>query len=95
MTRVEKILMAVLILAIIGTVVFWDDVKSMFSNKKEKFVDDESKKEKKDNDKKKKNDKDEANRSFLLKPHDFSTTDCFYADKQNTLNLQLFYTRKS
>ena len=63
MTRVEKIVIVILILVIIGTVVFWENVSSAFSNNKETIVDNEVKKEKKDlkdNDKdgKKKKNKD-------------------------------------
>lgn len=73
MTRLEKIIMAVLLLLIIGTIVFWNDVSSVF-NKKESVVENESKKEEKDKkDKKdkddtdkKKGDKDEANNIFFL-----------------------------
>lgn len=76
MTRVEKVIMAVIILLIISTVVFWQDVRTVFSGKKETLVENEVKKEKKekkdsdDKDDKKKKNKD--NESFLLKP-DYST----------------------
>lgn len=75
MTRIEKVLMAILILAIIGIVVFWKDVSSVFSNNKETVVENEMKKEKRngkdpdDNDgKKKKKNKDNDNESFLITP---------------------------
>lgn len=78
MTRIEKILMAVLILAIIATAVFWKDVQSIFGVKRENIADDESKekkdkKDKKDKDdddkdKKKKDNKDEVHKSFFLSP---------------------------
>jgi len=57
MTKIEKILMAVLLLAIIGTVVFWEDVSGLLTGNKEVTADDE-KGEKKEKDKKKKNKKD-------------------------------------
>jgi hypothetical protein len=73
MTRLEKILMAVLLVLIIGTIVFWNDVSSVF-NKKGNVVENEPKKEKKDkknkkdkDDKdKKKDDKDEAGNIYFL-----------------------------
>jgi hypothetical protein len=75
MTKIEKILMAVLVLAIIGTIVFWKDVKTMLGGKTEITVDDEIRndsrdkkdKDKKDKDKKDKKDKDEAWRPAGLK----------------------------
>ena len=82
MTRVEKVAMAVLILAIIATVVFWKDMRSAFSNNSnnQNVVENELKKDKKekkdsdDDDKKKKKNKDNDNESLLLSPHnDFST----------------------
>jgi len=57
MTKIEKILMAVLLLAIIGTVVFWEDVSGLLTGNKEVTADDE-KGEKKEKDKKKKDKKD-------------------------------------
>jgi hypothetical protein len=78
MTRVEKVAMTILILAIIATVVFWKDVRSAVSNNgnKENVVENEMKKKNKDSDdgdKKKKKNKD--NESFLLSPRsDFSAT---------------------
>lgn len=74
MTRLEKIFLAVLLLLIIGTAVFWKDVESLFTNKRESVVDDEfknEKKHKKDDDdkkkdkKKKKDNKDEARHMFF------------------------------
>ncbi|HWI91276.1 MAG TPA: hypothetical protein VNT20_08365 [Flavisolibacter sp.] len=80
MTRVEKVAMTILILAIIATVVFWKDVRSAVSNNgnKENVVENEMKKKNKDSDdgdKKKKKNKDNDNESFLLSPRsDFSAT---------------------
>jgi len=78
MTRIEKILMAVLILAIVATAVFWKDVQSIFGVKRENVADDKSKekkdkKDKKDKDdddkdKKKNDNKDEVYNSFYLSP---------------------------
>jgi hypothetical protein len=74
MTRVEKVVMAILILAIIGTVIFWKDVRSGFSNNRENVVENELKNDKKDKkdsdggDKKKKKNKDNKNESFLHTP---------------------------
>jgi hypothetical protein len=71
MTRVEKIVMAILILAIIGTVIFWKEVRSGFSNNRENVVENELKKDKKEKkdsdegDKKKKKNKDNGNESLL------------------------------
>ena len=67
--------MAILILAIIGTVVFWKDVRSAFTNNrnKENIVENELEKHKKDSDgddkKKKKKNKNNDNESFLLSPN--------------------------
>jgi len=68
MTRIEKILMAILVLAIIGTIVFWNDVRSVFSSKEEVVEGyKKDKKDKKDDDhEKKKDEKNEASRSFVL-----------------------------
>jgi F0F1-type ATP synthase membrane subunit b/b' len=73
MTRIEKIMMAVLILAIVATAVFWNDVKSVFGDRQERIADDEHQNEKKGkkdkknkDDDKKKNDKDEVRKSFFL-----------------------------
>ena len=69
MTRLEKIFMAVIILLVIGTIVFWNDVSTVF-NKKETVVENEPKKDKKekkkkkDDDGKKKDAKDEAGINF-------------------------------
>ena len=64
--------MAVLLLLIIGTIVFWNDVSSAF-NKRESIVENEPKKENKNkknkkdkDDEKKKGDKDEANNVYFL-----------------------------
>lgn len=72
MTRLEKIFMAVLLVLIIGTIVFWDDVSSVFT-KRESVVDNQpkkdkkNKKEKKDKDEEKKKDnKGEAGKTFFL-----------------------------
>lgn len=71
MTRLEKIFMAVIILLVIGTIVFWNDVSAVF-NKNETTVENEPKKDKKekknkkDDDDKKKNDKDNAGTNFSL-----------------------------
>lgn len=72
MTRLEKILMAVLLVLIIGTIVFWDDVSSVFT-KRESVVDNpkkdkKNKKEKKDkdDDDRKKDNKGEAGKIFFL-----------------------------
>lgn len=56
MTKLEKILMAVLIVAIAGSIVFWRDLSTLFHNDKEVTVDD-VKQEKGGKDKKKKKDK--------------------------------------
>jgi hypothetical protein len=75
MTRVEKIFMVILLLLIIGTVVFWSDVRSVFTNKrsgaeKEYKNEKRDKKDKKDKDDDgaKKDDKDESNKLFFLLP---------------------------
>jgi hypothetical protein len=71
MTRLEKILMAVLLVLIIGTIVFWDDVSSVFT-KRESVVDNpkkdkKNKKEKKDkDDDDKKKDKGDAGKIFFF-----------------------------
>jgi hypothetical protein len=69
MSRVEKILMAVLILAIIASVVFWNDVRGVFSNKTDirtseqineaKDFKDDKKDKNDDGDKKKNKEKDD------------------------------------
>ncbi|HTM92957.1 MAG TPA: hypothetical protein VL095_11080 [Flavisolibacter sp.] len=72
MTRLEKIFMAVLLVLIIGTIVFWDDVSSVFT-KRESVVDNQPKKDKKNkkekkdkDDDKKKDNKGEAGKTFFL-----------------------------
>lgn len=71
MTKLEKIMLAVLLLIIISTAVFWKQVQKVFTPNRETVVDDEfrneKKKDKKDKDKEKKDkkDKDEA-RVFVL-----------------------------
>lgn len=74
MTRIEKLAMAILILAIIGTVVFWKDVRSAFTNNrnKENIVENELEKHKKDSDgddkKKKKRTKTTTMSRFFFLP---------------------------
>jgi flagellar biosynthesis/type III secretory pathway M-ring protein FliF/YscJ len=62
MTRVEKIILGILILALIITAVFWKDIRNTFVTDKEIVADDEFQNEKgpketKDKDKKNKKDK--------------------------------------
>ncbi|MBO9684767.1 MAG: hypothetical protein J7502_19205 [Flavisolibacter sp.] len=73
MTRLEKTLMAVLLVLIIGTIVFWEDVSSVFT-KRESVVENQPKKDRKnkkekkdkDDDDKKKDNKGEAGKTFFL-----------------------------
>ncbi len=58
MTKLERILMAVLIVAIAGSIIFWRDLSTLFHGDKEVTVDDvKQEKGGKDKDKKKKKDK--------------------------------------
>ena len=59
MTKVEKIIFAVLIVALALTAIFWNDVRTLLGGKQSTISEETIKKDKKNNDRKKKDKKDE------------------------------------